>query len=85
MFYLSNETIKNSFNQLVKNKVSDPSLIHIYLILKSCGFNRLEMKSVNDISGKGIYPTFAFSSLFSPGEVKDIKSHDFINCVSKFN
>ena len=40
------------------------------------------MKSVNDISGKGIYPTFAFSSLFSPGEVKDIKSHDFINPFS---
>ena len=82
MFFLSNETIKNSFNQLVKTKVSDPSLIHIYLILKSCGFNRLEMKSVNDISLKGFYPAFAFSSLFSLSEVVDIKSHDFINPFS---
>jgi 5-methylcytosine-specific restriction protein B len=81
MRYLTTTTIEKAYESLTSVEVKNASILHIFFILKGCGINDLNFKSVNTISQNG-YPFAAnLSLLFSNEEVKPEK-YDFINPFS---
>jgi len=79
--YLSTESLINSYNELSSVEYKNDSILHIFLILKGCGFNSIEEKSVDLISKNGIPFARNLSSLFDLNEVSPEK-FEFINPFS---
>ena len=76
--YLDTNSVESAYNQLSKIDVKDDSLLHIFFILKGCGFNTIEKLSVSLISNLGMPPAFQISSLYSPQE-QSADTYDFIS------
>jgi 5-methylcytosine-specific restriction enzyme B len=80
--YLSTNTVKNAYKILIKIKVKNASIMHIFLILKGCGYNRGAFLPVEKLSSDEGFEKFReISSLFSKFE-KTPEKYDFINPFS---
>jgi len=79
--YLSTDTIKNAYAALVKTKTKNESILHIFLILKGCGYNRNSFVSLDALYDNGIDYCRDLSALFSSHE-KAPEKYDFINPFS---
>ena len=77
-YYISLNTIKQAFEKLTVVKFENPSILHIFFILKGCGFNNLNYLPDSKIADFGLLPAFKLSSLFSLEEDLPNK-YDFIN------
>lgn len=78
MHYLSENIIIEAYKDLISFKVDNPSLLHIFFILKACGFNQFDYLPLNLIQEKAYPHAFQMSSLFTQSEGKPLK-YDFIN------
>ncbi len=80
--YISTNTIKNAYKKLIEINVKNASIIHIFLILKGCGYNRSSFLPLTELSSEtGIKKFRLLSRLFSDNEERPIKC-DFINPFS---
>lgn len=79
--YLSTDTIKSAYKSLVGIKVENASILHIFLILKGCGYNRNSFVPLSELHDNGIRYCRDLSVLFSPDEKTPAKC-DFINPFS---
>ena len=80
--YLSTKTIKNAYKILTQINVKNASILHIFLILKGCGYNRSSFVPISELSSdKGKEKFRALSALFSEKEALPEK-YDFINPFS---
>lgn len=77
-YYLSTETILNTYKLLAFNEFDNRNILFTFLIMKAVGFNSLEYKSVNLIKENGYEYAFDLSSLFNSHEERP-KECDFIN------
>ena len=77
-YYLSTNTIKAAYSSLTKYEIENASLLHIFFILKGCGYNKISYESVDLIAQKGMEKAEGISKLFAPFERAPDK-YDFIN------
>ena len=77
-YYLSTETIKAAYNELILLKYSNQSILHIFFILKGIGINNIDYIDASVIKHKGIPYAQDLGALFSSYE-KQPKTNDFIN------
>lgn len=68
MFYLSTNTIEAAFNVLTSTELASPNDLLYFLILKSCGINKLTYESFEKVKEDGLYFASRLMSLFSPEE-----------------
>lgn len=68
MYYLSTRTIENAYNILTSTELSSPNDLLYFLILKSCGINKLTYESFEKVKEEGLYYASRLMSLFSPIE-----------------
>ncbi len=80
-YYLSTKCIENVYTVLAQYEINNASILHIFFILKACGYNRLEQLPVSVISENGIKPAIMLSKLFSPEE-QPPKKYEFISPFS---
>jgi 5-methylcytosine-specific restriction enzyme B len=80
-YFLSTKSITSAYRQLTAVEVINPSILHIFFILKACGFNTAYYKAVSLIAEEGYKPAVMLSKLFSPTESAP-DSHDFISPFS---
>ena len=66
--YLDTKTVESAYNHLSKMVINYDSVLHIFFILKGCGFNTIDKLSTSLISDLGMKPAFCMGSLFSPKE-----------------
>lgn len=78
MFYISTESIKESYRRLTAINFTNQSILHIFLILKGIGINSLSYSSLNDIKNHALPYAQELGYLFSPLEEAPDKN-DFIN------
>ncbi len=76
--YLDTETVKSAYNHLSEMGIQHDSVLHIFFILKGCGFNTIDKLSTSLISDLGMKPAFCMGSLFSPEEELP-DNYDFIS------
>lgn len=79
--YLSNSVIKFAYNELSNLETNNSSILHIFFIIKACGFDRTTFRSINLIKEKGLFPATILSKIFSPLE-KSPEKFDFISPFS---
>ena len=79
--FLSTRSIESAYHQLTAVKVDNPSVLHIILILKACGFDKTSHKPVSLIANEGYKPAVMLSKLFSNLEQTPDK-YDFISPFS---
>lgn len=77
-YYISTETIKKAYEELVELTYSNQSILHIFFILKGIGINNLNYEDVDIIKKKGIPYAQDLGGLFSDFEEQPDKC-DFIN------
>ncbi len=77
-YYLSTNAVISAYKQLIALDVQNASILHIFFILKACGFNDVTFKSVDLIPELGLEMASRISLLFSPFELKP-ERYDFIN------
>lgn len=77
-YYISTNTIKKAYEELVKLNYSNQSILHIFFILKGIGVNKLDYEDVDIIKLKGIPYAQDLGGLFSDLE-KQPEKCDFIN------
>lgn len=80
-FYISTNTIVKAYHKLTSVEVNDPSVFHIFLILKGCGYDSLSFRPVQNIADLGIPVAYNLSGLFTPIETPPAK-YEFINPLS---
>jgi 5-methylcytosine-specific restriction enzyme B len=80
-YFLSTKSIVSAYRQLTSVEVRNPSILHIFFILKACGFNSAYYKAVSLIAEEGYKPAVMLSKLFSPAEQAPNR-HDFISPFS---
>lgn len=80
-YFISTETVENTYKELIKLDVKESSILHIFFILKACGFNKSSYTPTSNIGSKGFKPASMISSLFLPNEEHPLK-HDFISPFS---
>lgn len=80
-YFLNEEAVKSAYEDLTNCEIENSSILHIFFILKACGFTRDAYRAVTDISSFGYAPAHAISSLFSPEE-KHPPKFDFISPFS---
>ena len=68
MYYLSTETVKNAYNVLTNTRLVSPNDLLYFLILKSCGINKLTYESLDNVKENGLYFASRLMSLFTPSE-----------------
>lgn len=79
--FLSTKIIEFSYNELSKLQIENSSILHIFFILKACGYDRTTFKSVNLIRDQGFIPASNLSKIFTPNE-KSPSKYDFISPFS---
>lgn len=82
--YLSTKVIEFAYNKLSNLEINNSSILHIFFIIKACGFDRTTFKSIDLIKEKGLLPATILSKLFSPQE-KSPEKFDFISPFSMKN
>lgn len=70
-----------AYEELSSIEYSNPSILHIFLILKSCGFNDRSYIQLSNISTNGLKYANYLSILFTANEEKPLK-YEFINPFS---
>jgi 5-methylcytosine-specific restriction enzyme B len=80
-YYLSTKCVENAYTVLAKYEINNASILHIFFILKACGYNRLEQLPLSVIADNGIKPATMLSKLFSPEE-RSPKKYEFISPFS---
>lgn len=80
-YFLSNNSVLSAYNELILLDVDNSSILHIFFILKVCGFSRDAFLPVSEIAARGYAPAHSLSSLFSHCEVHPVK-YDFISPFS---
>ena len=80
-FFLNTETVRWAFNELIKEKIDNSSILHTCFILRACGFDKSSFKSVNLIKEIGLEPARKISGLFYNDE-RLPKKYDFIDPFS---
>ena len=78
MYYLSTSTVVRAFDELAKSDFNNESILHIFFILKACGFNDLAPKPVALVKELGYEPSYILGSLFGRDE-KEPEKYTFIN------
>ena len=68
MYYLSTSTIKEAYKVLTSAELVSPNDLLYFLILKSCGINKLTYESFEKVKEDGLYYASRLMSLFSPEE-----------------
>lgn len=68
MYYLSSNTIEAAYDVLTSTELLSPNDLLYFLILKSCGINKLTYESFEKVKEKGLYFASRLMSLFSPEE-----------------
>lgn len=68
MFYLSTKTVEEAFKVLTATELESPNDLLYFLILKSCGINKLTYESFEKVKEDGLYYASRLMSLFSPEE-----------------
>jgi 5-methylcytosine-specific restriction protein B len=81
-YFLSTNTIENAYRNLINFKVKNASVLHIFLILKGCGYSKIHFFPISELSSETAKEKFRMlSSLFSDEEELPEK-YDFINPFS---
>lgn len=80
-YFLSNKTIIEAYKNLCTLQVKNPSILHIFLILKGCGYNNLSAEPLSLLIDHGLENALPISILFAPDENRP-ETHDFINPFS---
>jgi 5-methylcytosine-specific restriction enzyme B len=78
MSFISTNTIVDAYKELIKVEVKNSSIMHIFLILKGCGFNDTTSLPIDTIAEKGYDVGVQLSLLFNNNEQKPDK-FEFIN------
>lgn len=77
-YYISTDTIKKAYNELIQLKYTNHSILQIFFILKGIGINNLNYEDVDIIKLRGIPYAQDLGALFSDTEAHPEK-YDFIN------
>ena len=76
--YFSTNSIESAYHELNRLEINNPSILHIFFILKACNISRASYMPASNIADLGLKPAIMISRLFSPDEELP-KKYDFIS------